>query len=53
MKKWLFFGFIVLCVAYAWVTPIYTTSPDMADFVSWLEESIRYNVKVTAVIRST
>lgn len=39
MKKWLFFGFIVLIVAWAWVTPMYTISPDMDDFVSWFEET--------------
>lgn len=39
MKKWLFFGFIVLIVARVWAAPMYKTSPDMDDFVSWFEET--------------
>ena len=39
MKKWLFFGFIGLIISRVWIVPMYTTSPDMDDFVSWFEET--------------
>ena len=39
MKKWLFFGFIVLIVAGVWAAPMYPTKADEADFISWFEET--------------
>ncbi|WP_031421349.1 hypothetical protein [Exiguobacterium sp. NG55] len=39
MKKWGFIGFIGLIIVRVWIAPIDTTSPDMADFVHWFEET--------------
>ncbi|VXA94307.1 conserved hypothetical protein [Exiguobacterium sp. 8H] len=39
MRKWVFIGFIGLIITRVWIAPLYTTSPDMDDFVHWFEET--------------